>query len=66
MNRHELRLNCNRCGSFEEYDRKETDPESVARCVGCGKKHSTDSVYMVDPDRRYDRDESGALIDAPY
>jgi len=59
----ESRVNCNRCGSFEPIDRRDDDPDTVARCGSCGKKHSTDSVFVVDPDRRYDRDEAGTLID---
>ena len=61
-----LRLNCNRCGAFEGYNRKDDDPDSVVRCDGCGKRHSTASVYMVDPDRRFERDEAGNLVDTPY
>lgn len=60
----ELRLNCTKCGSFEEYHRRDGDPDTVVRCGSCGKRHSPDSVFMVDPDRRYDRDESGTLTDA--
>ena len=63
MNRHELRLNCTRCGSFEAYDH---DTNTVVRCAECGKRHSTDSVWLVDPDERFDRDESGALLETPY
>jgi uncharacterized Zn finger protein len=62
----ELRLNCTRCGSFNTYYRKDDDPETVVRCDDCGKRHSTDSVFMVDPNRRHDRDESGQLVDTPY
>jgi len=62
----ELRLNCNRCGSFEEYHRKLYDPDPVVRCGGCGKKHSTDSVFMVDPHADHERDEAGNLTDTPY
>jgi len=61
-----LRLNCNRCGSFVEYRRKTGDPSTVVRCESCGKKHSDDSVFMVDANHDYDRDESGALIESPY
>lgn len=61
-----LRLNCNRCGAFEEYHREDDDPETVVRCDGCGKRHSNDSVFMVDPNRRHERDEAGNLVDSPY
>lgn len=60
----ELRLNCTRCGAFTEYGRRDDDPGTVVRCDACGKRHSTDSVFMVDPDRRHERDEAGTLTDA--
>lgn len=59
----EQRLNCTRCGSFADYHRNQGDPDTVVRCDGCGKRHSTDSIYMVDPYRSYDRDEAGTLTD---
>jgi len=62
----ELRLNCNRCGSFTRYHRNDGDPNTVVRCDGCGKRHSTDSVFMVDPHRSFRRDEAGNLIERPY
>ena len=63
--RHRLRLNCNRCGDFVEYHRKSDDPKTVVRCDGCEKKHSTDSVWMVDVFNDYRRDETGSLLEAP-
>jgi len=59
----EFRLNCTRCAAFVEYHHVHYDPDPVVRCDGCGKKHSKNSAFMVDPDRRYDRDEAGTLID---
>ena len=58
-----LRLNCRRCASFTHAVRRRDDPDSVVRCDGCGKKHSTDSLHFVDVDKTFDRDESGALIE---
>lgn len=63
--RKKLRLNCNDCGSFTEYHRNDDDPETVVRCDDCGKRHSTDSVWMVDTSKSYQRDESGALLEKP-
>lgn len=63
MTNYQLRLNCERCGRFTEYASKTGDPDSVVRCDECGKKHSTDSVYMADLHRTYQRDESGALVE---
>ena len=65
MNRR-LRLNCERCGEFTTYHTKTGDPSTVARCDKCGKKHSDRSVFMVDTDRRYTRDETGTLTEKPY
>lgn len=63
MLKHDLRLNCHPCGDFTEYHRKDNDPNTVVRCDGCGKKHSTDSLYMVNPTREYDRAEDGTLLE---
>jgi uncharacterized Zn finger protein len=63
--RHELRLNCNGCGDFNEYHRHDDDPDTVVRCDGCGKRHSTDSVWMVKPEKSYERDETGNLLEDP-
>lgn len=60
---YDLRLNCHRCGEFQEYFRKDGDPDTVIRCDGCGKKHSDDSIFMVDLNREYERDESGVLLE---
>lgn len=62
---HGLRVNCNDCGAFEDYHRNDGDPKTVVRCSGCGKRHSTDSVWMVDPDKKYERDERGVLLEDP-
>ena len=55
-----MRLNCTRCGSFTGY---EDESDTVVACAECGKRHSRESVHMVDTDRRYKRDEAGNLID---
>lgn len=59
----DLRLNCHKCGAFTEYERRKNDPKTVVRCGGCGKKHSTDSIFMVNPVKDYDRAEDGTLIE---
>lgn len=64
--RRELRLNCNDCGSFTEYDRRTDDPKTVVRCGECGKRHSSDSVWMVDTATSYERDEAGVLLEDPF
>lgn len=61
----ELLLNCNDCGTFTDYSRNDEDPKTVVLCDECGKRHSTDSVFMVDPDRSYERDEAGVLLQDP-
>lgn len=63
--RHELRLNCNECGDFVEYHRNDGDPNTVTRCDECGKRHSVNSVWMVDTVKDYERDETGSLLEDP-
>lgn len=63
MERRQLRVNCHRCGAFAKYTHNREDPDTVIRCSGCGKKHSTDSLHMVDTLRDYQRDETGTLIE---
>jgi len=58
-----LKLNCTRCGQFTDAHQKRDDPSTVVRCNQCSKKHSDDSLYMVDPNRKYKRDETGQLIE---
>ena len=60
---YDLRVNCHQCGDFHDYHRKDGDPNTVIRCDGCGKKHSDDSIYMVDLNREYARGPSGALLE---
>lgn len=64
MNKMALRLNCTRCGSFEEYEveKRTSDGGQVVRCEVCGKRHSDASVHIIDPDRSFERDESGQLM----
>lgn len=63
----ELQLNCTRCGEFKQYepdrDRDGNLRSDVVKCTDCGKKHSDKSLYMVDPNRSYERDESGTLLE---
>lgn len=58
----ESRLNCTRCGAFTPY---ELESDTVARCETCGKRHSVDSLFVVDPDKSYERDEAGTLQETP-
>lgn len=60
---YDLRLNCHQCGEFQEYHQKDGDPKTVFRCDGCGKKHSDDSIFFINLNRDYDRDERGVLIE---
>lgn len=53
-----FRLNCTRCGAFTEY---EEDKNSVY-CEDCGKKHSHESTFAVNPEKDYPRDEAGNWI----
>lgn len=57
-------LNCTRCGAFTEY---QTEEGEVVRCEECGKRHSTDSLHLVNPQRvgHYRRDEAGTLLECP-
>ena len=57
-----IRLNCTGCGAFTEW---ESESEEVVRCADCGKRHSRDSLHMVNPRKEYARDESGALLEDP-
>lgn len=59
---HELRLNCVECSDFTEYTH---DTMTVVRCDACGKKHSDNSVWMVDTRKNYKRSESGTLLEDP-
>jgi DNA-directed RNA polymerase subunit RPC12/RpoP len=65
MTNYALRLNCSACHAFTRYTRQLDDPTTVVRCKDCGKKHSDDSVWMVDTHTTYERDDSGALLEEP-
>jgi len=65
MTNYALRLNCSACHDFTRFDRRVDDPTTVVRCSECGKKHSDDSVWMVNTHRSYERDESGTLLEEP-
>lgn len=55
-------LDCTKCGDFTEATGRFDDSKNVVRCAECGKRHSTDSMHMVDPEKYYHRDESGKLL----
>jgi len=55
---YETRLNCERCGQFTEF---QNESKAVVRCGDCAKRHSVDSLHMVEPDKTYHRDETGEL-----
>lgn len=61
-----LRLNCNRCVRFTRYDEEQTasDGTVIVRCGRCGKRNSDANIHMVDPNRRFARDESGELLES--
>jgi uncharacterized Zn finger protein len=61
----DLRVNCERCGRFTEYEveQKRADGTALVSCVECGKRHGEDSVMFVDLSQTYRRDESGVLRD---
>lgn len=56
-------LNCTRCHEFTDYYYEEGSAE-IVRCEECGKRHSVDSTFAVKPDKRYDRDEAGQLMES--
>lgn len=58
------RLNCSRCNAFTEWEKDESEGESIY-CEECGKKHSTDSFRPVQPGKEYSRDEAGNLTEMP-
>jgi len=61
----DLRLNCENCGRFTEYEleQERADGTELVRCAECGKRHGEASIMFVDLQETYPRDESGALID---
>lgn len=65
MTNQDLRLNCENCGRFTEYEveKERADGSQLVRCDDCGKRHGEDSIYFVDLHETYPRDESGALLD---
>lgn len=65
MTRRDLRVNCERCGQFQEYEaeKEAADGSLIVRCAACGKRHSDASLYTVDLHRTYRRDESGELLE---
>lgn len=63
MGRLDIRLNCTECAEFTEFT-SEKDNQAV-RCDECGKRHSDDSLHVVKPGKKYERDESGELLEEP-
>lgn len=57
-----LRLNCRNCAAFTEYERVQ---ENVVDCEGCGKRHSDASLFVVQDEKQYQRDEAGHLLEVP-
>lgn len=55
-----MRLNCTRCGTFRDWWR---ESENVVRCDQCDKRHSDNSLHVIDPEKRYERDEAGNLLE---
>jgi len=39
-----VRVECTNCDDRQQYERRDDDPQSVVRCVECGKRHSRDSL----------------------
>lgn len=58
------RLNCTRCHEFTDWE-EESEDNDVIRCGECGKRHSKENLHPVDPDKQYDRDEDGNLLETP-
>lgn len=56
------RLNCTRCNQFTAYNREQ---ERVVRCGVCDKRHSNDSLHLVEPLSQFERDEDGVLESPP-
>lgn len=44
-----MRLDCTRCERMTKPARKRDEPSTIVRCYACGKKHSHDSVTILDP-----------------
>lgn len=65
MTNQDLRLNCEKCGRFTEYEvvKERADGTQLVKCDGCGKRHGEQSIFFVDLHKTYPRDESGALLD---
>ncbi|MDZ7701713.1 MAG: hypothetical protein U5J98_06395 [Halobacteriales archaeon] len=45
----EIHLRCTACEAYRAFERPKRGTNAVA-CADCGKRHSTDSLYPVDPD----------------
>ena len=45
----EIQLRCTGCEAYRPFERRKRGSNAVA-CGECGKRHSTDSLYPVDPD----------------
>lgn len=58
-----IKLNCTRCNEFTDYWGE--NGNDVVRCAECDKRHSPGSLYTVNPEKSYKRDESGELQEVP-
>lgn len=66
MLRHALRLNCSECRKFTEYEDlgKDDGDRIQVKCEECGKRHTSERLYLVDTANTYQRDEvTGELLE---
>ena len=64
MVRYRLRVDCAACEAFQEYEHvRRTENALLVDCAVCGKRHSADSVYPVDPTHEYSRDAAGNVTE---
>jgi len=57
-----MKLDCVECKEFQEWRR---DGNGTIKCDECGRRHSGDSLYVVFPDKDYNRNEDGVLLEVP-
>ncbi len=58
----EEKLNCERCGEFTDWYLDE-DNKNVVRCENCDKRHSRNSIYSIDSNKEYKRNQQGELLE---
>lgn len=70
MARKRLMLDCTTCESFRPYtnlnDRDGDLSGLRVACDHCKQSATDEDIYMVDPDREFERTESGYLANPPY